>query len=64
MGVITQDLEHNRGVGSRYIVPKELRVLEVKDVALHIFSNFVEKIARVTPPTATMKETCASSKIQ
>lgn len=55
MGVTTQFLEHDASVGSIDTLPEKLRRSEISHAALHVFNNFVEQIARATPPTATMK---------
>lgn len=63
MGGTKEFIAHDRVVGFRDTVPQQLQQSEVTDVALKVFNNFVEHIARITPPTATMKErrpSCAS----
>ncbi len=37
-------------------VPVKLGAPVVTDAALDVFNNFVDTLARVTPPTTTMKE--------
>ena len=63
MRVSKEFIAHDRVVGFRDSVPQQLRESEVTDVALNVFNNFVEQIARISPPTAKMKErrqSCAS----
>ena len=64
MGVTTQFIEHDRVVGFRDTEPEQVRESEVTEAALPVFTNFVEQIARITPPTATMKETRQSCRTQ
>ena len=64
MGVTTQFLDNDTVLGSRYTLPQEVRGSEVTEAALHISSNFLEEIARVTPRSATMKEKTETSTTQ
>ena len=58
-------MEGTRGFQTRYkhggcgdSVPEKLRAPVVTNTALDVFNNFVNTLARVTPPTTTMKEQC------
>lgn len=64
MAVTTKVFEHDRGVGSLESLPEKLRRNEVSHAALHVFNNFVEQIARVTPRTITMKKEHTTSSTQ
>lgn len=57
MGVRTQSPLHDRVVVERESIPAQVRDVDVTEAALHVFNNFVEQIARVTPRTHTMKDT-------
>jgi hypothetical protein len=40
----------------RDTLPAQVQYTNVSEAALHVFNNFVEQIARVSPGAATMKE--------
>lgn len=56
MGVTTECIEHDRLVGFRGTIPRALQECEVTQAALQVFNNFVEVIAKVSPPVATMRK--------
>ena len=37
-------------------LPAQVQEMGVNDVAVHVFNNFVEQVARVSPGASTMKE--------
>ena len=56
MAVRTQSPQHDRIVVGREIIPPQVRDVDVTEAALHVFNNFVEQIARVTPTSHSMKD--------
>jgi hypothetical protein len=57
MAVRTQSALHDRIVVGRESIPPQVRDVDVTEAALHVFNNFVDEIARVTPTTHTMMDT-------